>query len=164
MHSDVPNGQTLACVCERAKYLIYTVTVQTDKGLRCRVVFVCEWRVSCLTSPVKCAGWAADSGHSPAAMLQGPWRHYSTVVPKWPKHYTRCCKQQLFSNFTVPTVQSQTAINHTLSLFSSLASPASSLFTLTQHLLSLSYPCDAHSGLIQLCVQNVEVLSAVRRW
>jgi len=43
----------------------------------------------------------------------------------------------VLSLYTVPTVQSQTAINHTLSLFSSQLSPASSLSTLTQHLPSL---------------------------
>jgi len=43
----------------------------------------------------------------------------------------------VLSLYTVPTVQSQTAINHILSLFSSQFSSSSSLSTFTQHLPSL---------------------------
>jgi len=46
----------------------------------------------------------------------------------------------VLSLYTVPTVQSQTAINHTLSQFTSLAFPASSLSTLPQHLPSIVQP------------------------
>ena len=57
---------------------------------------------------------------------------------KLPKYHSRCCQNSfVFSLYTVPTVQSQTFINHTPSLFSSQFSPASSKSTLTQHLPSL---------------------------
>jgi len=80
-NTQVQNDRQTWCVCVCWRNCLCSLLMSVRCGQRLGVSGSVSVRVKCLIYTVKCAGWATDSGRSPATMLKDWWRHYSQVGP-----------------------------------------------------------------------------------